>query len=433
MAVVVWTWLTIVAELAVPVREPLPIVGGDDVGVCEWPSTVAFVLFGAQYCSATLVHPELVIAAAHCIHPASGWGEPEAIAFGEDFSTPARTVAQVECQMHPMYDPNAELNSPEDAWDLAWCRLEEPVTDVAVTPILAGCETDQAGPGTTAHIVGFGALTIDDGGNIAGNGIKRHTVQSIEAIDDAGQYYLVGDGTSSACSGDSGGSAYVQLADGSWRALGALARNHPDAPVDPPYCQYGVVLTGATIELPWLESSSGLDLTPCFDDDGAWDPTAECDAFPLDPIAAASWDDGCAAQPVSDLGAACGPAFDGGEDTGGTSEGGTTEGSSSTGTAATSTSDGGTEDDTSTGAPPADSSSSSAEPQSTSATTSSESGDTTAGAADGDSGCGCRSSPTSGTSPLLCLYAWLVRRRRQPTSASATSHGPRRPPPTRQP
>ena len=294
-------------SLATTPQGPLPIVGGTDAATCQWPSTVALVSSGSTYCSGTLIHPQVVLTAAHCLHPANGWGTPTSIGFGEQGAAPELSAGVQSCALHPQYDHYAPLHSPEDAYDLAYCVLTQPVVDVAPTPPLMGCEVDQLGPGNVVQLVGFGASFIDvDGAGeviLDGIGTKRHVAQTVEQIDDLDQIYLVGMGGS----GDSGGSAYFQLDDGSWRVIAAAARIHPDAPPSPPYCTYGVIYTGIWNEMDWFESDSGFDLTPCHDADGTWNPGPDCIDFPLEPEAPASWVDGCGAQALAGAGLSCAP------------------------------------------------------------------------------------------------------------------------------
>ncbi|MCA9704670.1 MAG: trypsin-like serine protease [Myxococcales bacterium] len=389
---------------------PVPIVGGTDAATCEWPSTVALRSGGTTYCSGTLIHPEVILTAAHCLHPDNGWGTPTDIAFGEEGATPELVAGVETCALHPQYDHYAELHSPQDAHDLAYCVLSEPVLDVVPTPPLMGCEVDQLDPGDEVRIVGFGANSIEPNGggvDLGGVGTKRHIPQSLEQIDALDQLYLVGM-TGSACSGDSGGSAYFQLDDGSWRVVAAAARIHPDAPVDPPYCTYGVIYTGIWNEMDWFESETGLDLTPCHDPDGTWNPGADCTDFPLEPQGAASWADGCAAQPVSGASVSCAPDPPGGTgDTGDTSDTSDTDPTGETGqdtTAGESTGDGSSGDPT---GPP----SSTGLPEGTDG----GSTGTTPPAEDGDgSGCGCRSTAPGapgGLALALLLLGWRRRPR----------------------
>jgi MYXO-CTERM domain-containing protein len=392
---------------------PQPIVGGTDALPCEWPSTVSLQAFGTTYCSGTLIHPQVVLTAAHCLHPDNGWGTPENIGFGELGEAPAFSVGVDGCDLHPEYDHYAELHSPEDAHDLAYCMLSDPVLDVAPTPPIMGCEVAELGAGDVVQIVGFGANSIEPlgggGFDLSGGGTKRHIAQTLEMIDALDQLFLVGMG-GSACSGDSGGSAYFQLDDGSWRALAAAARVHPDAPEDPPYCTYGVVYTGVWNEMAWFEAETGLDLTPCHDPDGTWNPGPACTGLPLDPQADASWADGCAAQPLSGASLVCAPD-DPGEtgdtgDTGDTSTGepgqDTTAGQADTGPA----SSGG---EGSTGVDPT------ASTGLTDATGEASTGEPALDDGTGGEGCGCRSSTAPaapgglGLALGLLLLGWRRR------------------------
>ncbi len=286
----------------------LPIVGGSEAAECEWPSTVGLNSGNHTYCSGTLIHPKVILTAAHCIHPANGYGEPHSVAFGESGETPAFTQTVEGCAMHPDYDHNAATHSPQDANDLAYCVLSERVTQVTPTPVAMGCELDAIETGMDVTIVGFGIASVEElpegGYQVGGGGTKRYTAQTLERVDELDQLYLLG-GHASACLGDSGGSAYVQLADGSWRLVAAAARVHPDTPQDDSYCTYGVVSTGVWSQMAWLETQTGYDLTPCHDAEGNWDPGDECSGFPMEPMSPGTWADGCREQPLSGASASC--------------------------------------------------------------------------------------------------------------------------------
>jgi MYXO-CTERM domain-containing protein len=60
-----------------------------------------------------------------------------------------------------------------------------------------------------------------------------------------------------------------------------------------------------------IENESGIDVTPCHDVDGTWNPGPDCGGFALDVTSGAglSWADGCAGGPTSGLGSSCGPPY----------------------------------------------------------------------------------------------------------------------------
>jgi hypothetical protein len=55
---------------------------------------------------------------------------------------------------------------------------------------------------------------------------------------------------------------------------------HPEAP--PLGCGHGGTYTLIHSEMEWIESSSGYDITPCFDADGTWNPSEGCTGFPTE-------------------------------------------------------------------------------------------------------------------------------------------------------
>src|SRR5690606_30748851 len=176
-------------------RDPDAIFGGTDVATCGWPSTVE--LGGS--CSGTLVHPEVVIYAAHC---GASYGK---IYLGESIAAPARAVAPEWCLIYPG-------GGPGEGDDFAVCKLAEPVTDVPIVPILMGCETAALKAGVEVSLVGFG--NADEGPY----GVKREVRARVNGF--KGDEIFIGGAGKDTCQGDSGGPVYVQLADGTWRVFG---------------------------------------------------------------------------------------------------------------------------------------------------------------------------------------------------------------------
>ncbi len=265
-------------------RDPVPIYGGGPVGACEFPTTVSL-----GSCTATLVHPEVIVYAAHC------GSSYDSAFFGDDTSGAGFSVATEFCARHPSY------NGIGTGTDFAFCKLAQPVTTVVPTPPLMGCEVDVLTQGRDVWIVGFGEN--DDGGY----GRKYKALVQFNYFDSVGDANVGGSGTT-ICYGDSGGPAFVQLPeelgfDGSWRAFGIASYIYTPCGNEG---FHAVMHRG----IDWIEEASGIDVTPCHDTDGTWNPGPDCKGFPLAiDTGAGTWNDACDPGPLSGWSWSCGPSY----------------------------------------------------------------------------------------------------------------------------
>jgi hypothetical protein len=270
---------------------PSPLIAhGEPAVMCAWPTTVSVA--GGGQCSGTLIHPRVVIYAAHC------GGTSKTIHFGEDALAPARSVTASDCRAYADY-----AGAEDQGHDWAYCVLDEAITDLPITPPLFGCETAALEVGREVALVGFGA-DVD-----ADSGIKRWAATSLVVVTPSNNTTLVGnpelDGVPSICSGDSGGPAFVQLEDGSWRTFGIASTVVGDCG------GYGVhsMLSGA---VPWIEWTSGIDITPCHAADGSWAPGPACTNAYGHPagLGSGDWTNWCSGTQESERSRTCGPAWD---------------------------------------------------------------------------------------------------------------------------
>lgn len=283
-APVVAAWVFAFGGLVNEGPPPSEIVGGTDCTTCEFPASVFIGSGGGFNCTASLVHPRVIITANHCL------GGITMAGFGESAWNPAYTVGVEYCDGH-------------DWFDLAYCVLSEDAPPVAMVPVIMGCEVDELVPGKEIYLAGFGQSDEVSG---SGGGTKRWTTNTVDSISyDYGSIYLNGSGTGS-CYGDSGGPAYVQLSDGTWRVIAAVQGPHPNAP--PLGCGHGGTYTLIHTEMDWIEAGSGYDITPCFDADGTWNPSEACRGFPTELRGfGGAWGQLCDGATLSGASSTCGP------------------------------------------------------------------------------------------------------------------------------
>jgi Trypsin len=246
------------------------VTGGASAGEGDFPAVVAM-----GGCTATLVHPLLVVYAAHCGTATA------AVRFGAHANLPERTVATERCRSFP----SAHLG---DGTDLAYCVLAEPVLDIEPERILAGCELDEFNVAELATVVGFG---VDKEGGVFGE--KRAAQLPISQI---GEELVLAPGSADTCLGDSGGPVFVERREPSGgrqrRLVGVTSAGTEDT------CGRGIGhYVNITRKIDWLEENSQLDLTPCFDR-GQWLPTPDCiatrAALPVVPRSVVATDAGVA-------------------------------------------------------------------------------------------------------------------------------------------
>jgi hypothetical protein len=274
-------------EVAAEPQTPL-VFQGELVSACGWPTTVA-VTSGGGLCTGTLVHPRVVIYAAHC------GGGSKTIRFSESAFGGGNAIG-ASCQTNPGYDQT-------QGTDWAYCVLDQAVDQLPIAPVLFGCELDMLIPQTQIAVVGFGKNTPN-----GGDGTKRWGLTTLEAVNLPGNTTAIGGGDEpSICPGDSGGPAFILGPDGIWRVFGIASTVNLINGEDCGGVGTHSIVAGA---VPWIEESSGFDITPCHDQDGSWVPSPDCTGF----FGSAnnsygSWGSWCGGTPASPAPSTCGPAL----------------------------------------------------------------------------------------------------------------------------
>ena len=221
------------------------IVGG--APEAGYPAVGALTQYGDAFCTGTLVGPDTVVTAAHCVG-----GDQSGVAFflGSNVHGAGTSIPVTSMAAHPNYDGQQLLN------DIAVVKLSQ---RAAVTPV--ALQTEPMGVewrGRRAIFVGFG---ITHAGGMD-HGAKRSVTIPIQQVD-ATEFRYAEDGVNT-CNGDSGGPALLE-SGGVMRLIGVTSYGDEgctiygaNTRVDP-YVSFIESYMGGTPPAPTPAPSGGTD------------------------------------------------------------------------------------------------------------------------------------------------------------------------------
>ena len=193
------------------------VVGGSTVPEGRWPDAVA-VIGDNGTCTGTLIAPDLVLTAGHCVELMPS----EIVANTADYGHGGTSVPVRSVIAYPQW---------QGSYDLALLVLASPVPNVTPRALAAACTYDGMPKGTMVHLVGFG-LT-DDLGTGTNTALHEAMAPIVDpdcsggegcraALAPGGEFVAGGGGTDS-CFGDSGGPVYLDTPRGQV-LVGAVSR-----------------------------------------------------------------------------------------------------------------------------------------------------------------------------------------------------------------
>jgi len=216
-----------------------PIINGDAATEADWPQAGAMMMdatmsmgghvmdFRMLVCSSTLIAPDVVMLAAHCVDPDSftyGYGSltdvdirwsRQADLGAHDGSSiqdwPADAVIAWDWVHHPQWDLWALDIGIGDNKDIALLFLDTPVFDVPFAYLPSVEESAQVVQGAEVVVVGWGQQTSDSQPPAGTYGYKQ---QGISNISELGIHeFQVGLNSEDVrkCHGDSGGPSFLTI------------------------------------------------------------------------------------------------------------------------------------------------------------------------------------------------------------------------------
>jgi hypothetical protein len=248
------------------------IIGGQPGTESDIRATIALVdsSTGAQSCTGTLIAPQVVVTAAHCIvsdQGAVGEASSVQVVFGVLDTSEASDEQRVNVSQvipHPEYlqgeAPIDETGLGKDN-DIAVYILESPI-DFPTVPVLPPSMVESAmTEGATIIVTGYG--TIEDQGEASG---VLYTAETTLGKKSEFEFFAGGVGLPDTCPGDSGGPAYLDV-DGTIYLIGATSRGRQDSEVG---CGDGGVYSTVPAYLDWIvESATSAGVTAPGGSDGA--------------------------------------------------------------------------------------------------------------------------------------------------------------------
>ena len=234
------------------------IVGGEIADKSAWPWIVSLNKYDSHWCGGSLIAPQWVLTAAHCVVDRSRNARSSKIytvAVGAHrLSDVSQKIKVSKVIIHPDYDDDTMVN------DVALLKLEKPVNNIQLLGLNSITSLPKAG--TNATVMGWGALwedgdypdilrqvTLPIVSNTTANKAQSYGGEITQEMLAAG----FSTGGKDSCQGDSGGPLVIKE-NGQWLQVGVVSWGHGCARAN----KYGIYARVSKY-VNWIEDRIGSE------------------------------------------------------------------------------------------------------------------------------------------------------------------------------